>query len=131
LLFDLLTDEEAEDRRNLFDIPLLGGRVVEAVDWALREGSVREPPIRLFGASTGAAVALVAAADDPALVEAVVSRGGRPDLAGEALARIEAPTPLIVEGLDYEVIELDRDALVHRFRSGCHLCGIHSGAAAV
>jgi pimeloyl-ACP methyl ester carboxylesterase len=111
LLFDLLTEEEAEDRRNVFDIPLLGERVVEAVDWASREGSVRELPIGLFGASTGAAAALVAAADDPALVEAVVSRGGRPDLAGEALARVEAPTLLIVGGLDYEVIELNRDAL--------------------
>ena len=104
LLFDLLTEEEAEDRRNVFDIPLLGERVVQAVDWASREGSVRKLPIGLFGASTGAAAALVAAADDPALVEAVVSRGGRPDLAGKALARVKAPTLLIVGGLDYEVI---------------------------
>jgi dienelactone hydrolase len=99
LLFDPLTEEEAEDRRNVFDIPLLGERVVQAVDWASREGSVRNLPIGLFGASTGAAAALVAAADDSALVEAVVSRGGCPDLAGEALARVKAPTLLIVGGL--------------------------------
>lgn len=111
LLFDLLTETEAEDRRNVFDIPLLGARVVEALDWASREGPARGLPIGLFGASTGAAAALVAAAQKPAFVEAVVSRGGRPDLAGEALARVEAPTLLIVGGLDYDVIELNRKAL--------------------
>jgi hypothetical protein len=111
LLFDPLTEEEAEDRRNVFDIPLLGERVVQAVDCASREGSVRKLPIGPFGASTRAAAALVAAADDPALVEAVVSRGGCPDHAGEALARVKAPTLLIVGGLDYEVIELNRGAL--------------------
>jgi putative phosphoribosyl transferase len=111
LLFDLLTEEEARDRRNVFDIPLLGARVVEAVDWASQEGLVRKLPIGLFGASTGAAAALVAAAQKPHLVKAVVSRGGRADLAGEALAQVEPPTLLIVGGLDYEVLELNREAL--------------------
>ena len=108
LLFDLLTSEEADDRRNVFDIPLLGARVREAIAWAA-ESDLHDLPIGLFGASTGAAAALVAAADE-ARVAAVVSRGGRPDLAGEALARVEAPTLLIVGGFDYEVIELNRDA---------------------
>lgn len=110
LLFDLLTEKEAEDRRNVFDIPLLGARVKEAVDWA-GESELRNLPIGLFGASTGAAAALVAAADDEAgRVAAVVSRGGRPDLAGGALKRVKAPTLLIVGGFDDEVIELNRDA---------------------
>ncbi len=108
LLFDLLTAEEAEDRRNVFDIPLLGERVREAIAWAAKS-DLRDLPIGLFGASTGAAAALVAAVDE-ARVAAVVSRGGRPDLAGEALARVEAPTLLIVGGFDYEVIELNREA---------------------
>lgn len=111
LLIDLLTEEEAQDRRNVFDIPLLGDRVVEAVDWAAAEHLVRGLPIGLFGASTGAAAALVAAARRPKLVRAVVSRGGRPDLAGEVLAYVRAPTLLIVGGLDYDVLALNRDAL--------------------
>ncbi|MEF3366178.1 alpha/beta family hydrolase [Methylocystis sp. 9N] len=110
LLFDLLTAQEAEDRRNVFDIPLLGARVKEAIDWA-GESELRSLQIGLFGASTGAAAALVAAADDEGgRVAAVVSRGGRPDLAGEALRRVKAPTLLIVGGFDDEVIELNRDA---------------------
>lgn len=108
LLFDLLTAKEAEDRRNVFDIPLLGARVREAIAWAA-ESDLRDLPIGLFGASTGAAAALVAAAGE-ARVAAVVSRGGRPDLAGDALERVEAPTLLIVGGFDYEVIELNREA---------------------
>lgn len=111
LLFDLLTETEAEDRRNVFDIPLLGLRVSEALDWASSEGPARGLPIGLFGASTGAAAALVAAAEKPALVEAVVSRGGRPDLAGSALPRVQAPTLLVVGGLDFDVIELNREAM--------------------
>lgn len=111
LLFDLLTEEEGRDRRNVFDIPLLGDRVVEAVEWASRAEALRELPIGLFGASTGAAAALVAAAATPALVSAVVSRGGRPDLAEEALPLVKAPTLLIVGGLDDEVMELNRAAL--------------------
>jgi len=109
LLLDLLTAEEGEFRRNVFDIPLLGARVVEAIAWAGAEGDVSRLPIGLFGASTGAAAALTAAADEPR-VAAVVSRGGRPDLAGDALRRVQAPTLLIVGGLDYGVIELNRSA---------------------
>jgi len=111
LLFDLLTPQEAEDRRNVFDIPLLGERVREAVAWASTAKAVDALPIGLFGASTGAAAALVAAAEEPARVAAVVSRGGRPDLAFEALPLVEAPTLLIVGGYDEEVIELNRLAL--------------------
>jgi putative phosphoribosyl transferase len=111
LLFDLLTKEEAEDRRNVFDIALLGGRVVEAIDWAVHQAALRGLPIGLFGASTGAAAALVAAAQAPERVAAVVSRGGRPDLARGALGRVAAPTLLIVGGEDYDVAELNREAL--------------------
>ncbi len=110
LLFDLLTEREAMNRRNVFDIPLLGSRVAEAVSWATSHPDTAQLPIGLFGASTGAAAALVAAAEQPAEVKAVVSRGGRPDLAGQALFRVKAPTLLIVGGHDYEVIELNREA---------------------
>lgn len=110
LLFDLLTVPEAEDRRNVFDIPLLGTRVAEALQWVAGEEDLSALPIGLFGASTGAAAALVAAALAPDLVKAVVSRGGRPDLAGEALASVAAPTLLIVGGLDREVLDLNRAA---------------------
>ncbi|WP_292531298.1 alpha/beta family hydrolase [Methylocystis sp.] len=109
LLYDLLTAEEGEYRRNVFDIPLLGARVVEAIAWAGVESDASGLSIGLFGASTGAAAALTAAADEPS-VAAVVSRGGRPDLAGDALRRVKAPTLLIVGGLDYGVIELNRSA---------------------
>jgi len=108
LLFDLLTEEESRERRNVFDIALLGERVIEAVDWASRSATVKSLPIGLFGASTGAAAALVAAAQRPAKVAAVVSRGGRPDLAGAALPAVRAPTLLVVGGADYQVIELNR-----------------------
>jgi dienelactone hydrolase len=108
LLFDLLTATEGELRRNVFDIELLGARVGEAIDW-MRDSDIAHLPIGLFGASTGAAAALVAAAKEPR-VAAVVSRGGRPDLAGDALRRVLAPTLLIVGGLDYGVIELNRSA---------------------
>lgn len=110
LLFDLLSEREALNRRNVFDIPLLGARVAEAVAWAGGEPGIADLPIGLFGASTGAAAALVAAAELPDTVRAVVSRGGRPDLAGKALFRVEAPTLLIVGGHDYEVIDLNREA---------------------
>ncbi len=111
LLFNLLTAGEEQDRRNVFDIPLLSSRVGEAVGWAATSSDLQELPIGLFGASTGAAAALVAAANEPGLVTAVVSRGGRPDLAGEALVRVKAATLLIVGGLDYDVLELNRRAL--------------------
>jgi pimeloyl-ACP methyl ester carboxylesterase len=111
LLFDLLTAGEERDRRNVFAIPLLSSRVGEAVGWASTSSYVQRLPIGLFGASTGAAAALVAAANEPAPVKAVVSRGGRPDLAGEALAHVKAATLLIVGGLDHDVLELNRRAL--------------------
>ncbi len=111
LLFDLLTPREAADRRNVFDIPLLAGRVEEAVSWAANEEQLSSLPVGLFGASTGAAAALVAAADEPERVAAVVSRGGRPDLAGGALARVRAPTLLLVGGYDEDVLDLNREAL--------------------
>jgi putative phosphoribosyl transferase len=113
LLLDLLTaDEEELDQRSRelrFDIGLLARRLVGAVDWlAARFGG--EPPVGLFGASTGAAGALVAAAERPDRVAAVVSRGGRPDLAGPALERVTAPTLLIVGGADPQVLALNRQA---------------------
>jgi putative phosphoribosyl transferase len=115
LLTDLLTAEEDElDRQTAelrFDIGLLAGRVGAATDWLAEHEPARELPIGLFGASTGAAAALVAAAERAGLVRAVVSRGGRPDLAGEALARVGAPTLLIVGGEDREVLRLNRAAL--------------------
>ncbi|MFR9674196.1 dienelactone hydrolase family protein [Streptomyces sp. TR06-5] len=114
LLFDLLTaDEEREDAVTAglrFDIPFLTGRLVAAVDWLTRNEDVGHLPLGLFGASTGAAAALVAAASRPGTVRAVVSRGGRPDLAGEALERVTAPVLLVVGGLDQQVLRLNRQA---------------------
>jgi dienelactone hydrolase len=114
LLIDLLTSAEEEvDRgsgRYRFDIGLLARRLIAAVEW-LRRGGAPPVPIGLFGASTGAAAALVTAAARPADVAAVVSRGGRPDLAGPALPRVHAPTLLIVGGADRQVLELNRQAL--------------------
>jgi pimeloyl-ACP methyl ester carboxylesterase len=110
LLFDLLTEGEALDRANVFDIPLLSGRMIEAVRWARWEPGSSGRAIGLFGASTGAAAALVAAARAPEDIAAVVSRGGRPDLAGAALAEVKAPTLLIVGGADYVVIDLNEQA---------------------
>jgi dienelactone hydrolase len=110
LLLDLLTEHEAYDRRNVFDIPLLAGRMVEAVRFARSDTELSSLRIGLFGASTGAAAALVAAAQLPQEVAAVVSRGGRPDMAGTALKQVRAATLLIVGGADYGVIELNRDA---------------------
>jgi putative phosphoribosyl transferase len=114
LLMDLLTaEEEAEDVRTArlrFDIGLLAGRVVGSIDWLSAEPALAELPVGCFGASTGAAAALIAAAERPQRVPAVVSRGGRPDLAGDALPRVKAPTLLIVGGNDPQVIELNRQA---------------------
>lgn len=109
LLFDLLTPEEEADRANVFDIELLAGRVIDALDALHAERDAL--PVGLFGASTGAAAALVAAARRPLSVQAVVSRGGRPDLAGDALAAVRAPTLLIVGAADTEVVALNREAL--------------------
>jgi dienelactone hydrolase len=115
LLMDLLTrDEEARDLRTReyrFDIGRLARRVVTAVDWAREHSRLHQLPIGLFGASTGAAAALIAAADRTDAVQAVISRGGRPDLAGDALARVNAPTLLIVGGADTEVIALNQLAM--------------------
>lgn len=115
LLLDLLTREEetidAQTTEFRFDIPRLAGRVVQACDWLGARADLAALPIGCFGASTGAAAALVAAAERPDVVRAVVSRGGRPDLAGSALAAVRAPTLLIVGGANYEVIELNRDAM--------------------
>ena len=112
LLADLLTLEEEEvDRVTAhlrFDIDLLARRVVTLLDWARAHEQLGAHRLGLFGASTGAAAALVAAAERPATVSAVVSRGGRPDLAGAALPRVTAPTLLLVGGLDTQVIELNR-----------------------
>jgi dienelactone hydrolase len=120
LLFDLLTPgEEAIDLRTRhlrFDIQLLSTRLVGATDWLVCERGGAGSSLGYFGASTGAAAALIAATRRPALVGAVVSRGGRPDLAGRALDLVRAPTLLIVGGLDYEVIRLNEDALS---RLGC------------
>jgi dienelactone hydrolase len=113
LLFDLLTEAEAQDRRRVFDIPLLAGRVGEAIAWCDGEADLRALPLGLFGASTGAAAALVAAATRPQRVAAVVSRGGRPDLAMADLPAVRAPTLLIVGGADTEVLALNREALRH------------------
>lgn len=110
LLFDLLSEAEARDRANVFDIPLLGARMGEALHWARAQPELAGLPIGLFGASTGAAAALTAAAEAPADVAVVVSRGGRPDLAGPALARVQAPTLLIVGGEDHVVIGLNEQA---------------------
>ena len=111
LLFDLLTPAEEVDRANVFNIPLLAGRLVDAVRWLQGDAAVAKLPLGLFGASTGAAAALVAAAKLPRRVGAVVSRGGRPDLAGNALDQVHAPTLLIVGGDDFAVIDLNEHAL--------------------
>ncbi len=111
LLFDLLTEFEARDRRNVFDIDLLAERLDQARHWLETEARPDQFALGYFGASTGAAAALVAEAEHPHSVGAIVSRGGRPDLAGEALARVTAPTLLIVGGADYDVLELNQAAL--------------------
>ena len=115
LLIDLLTPaEEAVDNRTAelrFDIGMLAGRLVAVIDWLHRRPDTASLPIGLFGASTGGGAALMAAAARPQAVAAVVSRGGRPDLAGEALAKVATPTLLIVGGFDTPVIQMNRDAM--------------------
>ena len=110
LLFDLLTPQEETDRTNVFDIRLLADRLLAAVRFAMEHEQTRQLTLGLFGASTGAAAALVAAAEEPR-VAVVVSRGGRPDLAGTALGRVHSPTLLIVGGDDTEVLRLNQRAL--------------------
>jgi putative phosphoribosyl transferase len=112
LLFDLLSEAEAHDRRNVFDIPLLAQRVGEAIKWFRGDRRVAHLPIGLFGAGTGGGAAIRAAALSPYEVRAVVCRGGRPDLAGmDALARNRAATLLIVGGADRDVLALNEAAL--------------------
>ncbi len=115
LLLDLLSaDEERREQAGAtlrFDVELLGRRLVAVLDWLAARPATSTLPVGLFGASTGAAAALVAAVERPAAVRAVVSRGGRPDLAGASLGTVRAPTLLIVGGDDAEVLELNREAL--------------------
>jgi putative phosphoribosyl transferase len=115
LLLDLLTArEEQVDLQTMhlrFDIDLLANRLAEATKWSRSNAAVSDLPTAYFGASTGAAAALIAASDLPETIRAVVSRGGRPDLAGSALSRVKAPTLLIVGGDDGPVIELNEQAL--------------------
>jgi putative phosphoribosyl transferase len=110
LLFDLLSPEEEADRANVFDIPLLAGRLGAATAWLRDQEDAPTLPIGLFGASTGAGAALWAAAEPDSPVRAIVSRGGRPDLAGPRLAAVRAPALLIVGGRDATVLEMNRDA---------------------
>ena len=109
LLFDLLTPLEANDRRKVFDVKLLGARLRGATAWIRRHPASQRFGIGYFGASTGAAAALIAAAADDT-IQAVVSRGGRPDLAADALAAVRAPTLLIVGSFDSVVLDLNREA---------------------
>ena len=116
LLLDLLTADEEGDRHNVFDIELLATRLVEATEWAHSTPELSDLSIGYFGASTGGGAALVAASMSPERVSAVVSRGGRPDLAGDALPLVEAPTLLLVGSNDQQVLELNRWAM-QRMRS--------------
>jgi putative phosphoribosyl transferase len=111
LLFDLLTEAESQTRANVFDLPLLAGRLLAATAWLELQPDVVGLRLGYFGASTGAGAALIAAAQAGTRVSAVVSRGGRPDLAGEWLARVHAATLLIVGGQDTVVLDLNRLAL--------------------
>jgi putative phosphoribosyl transferase len=111
LLCDLLTDAEAADRRNVFDVDLLAARLLDAIEHVAGRSDVGRLPVGLFGASTGGGAAIAAAAASGRGVSSVVSRGGRPDLAGETLDRLTSPTLLIVGGRDEEVLRLNRAAL--------------------
>ena len=110
LLFDLLTEQEAADARARFDVPLLARRLLATARWAAKEALPRPAPLGYFGASAGAVAALIAAAQEPAPVAAVVSRGGRPDLADRWLPRVAAPTLFIVGENDHEVLHLNEQA---------------------
>ncbi|SBS70432.1 conserved hypothetical protein [uncultured Mycobacterium sp.] len=110
LLFDLLTPAEERNRANVFDIKLLASRLIAVTDWLAAQPETATLPVGYFGASTGAGAALAAAAEPAVNIDAVVSRGGRPDLAGESLKRVVSPTLLIVGGLDDVVLGLNRQA---------------------
>lgn len=127
LRFDLLAPDEAANRANVFDVEMLASRLIKATTWLGGRADVAHLPVGYFGASTGAAAALIAAARIPSTVSAVVLRGGRPDLAGDWLSLVEAPTLLIVGALDRGVIELNRLA-VGRLRCR-HQLAIVRGAA--
>jgi putative phosphoribosyl transferase len=131
LLLDLLTAEEesldARTHQYQFDVEMLASRVVGATDWVQARSDLHDLPIAYFGASTGAAAALMAAASRPEVVRAVISRGGRPDLVASALPQVVAPTLLIVGGLDEVLIDLNRQAM-QRMRSPVELV-IVQGAA--
>ena len=111
LLIDLLTEREVMDRRLVFDIELLAARLLHATAWLREDGETQALPVGYFGASTGAGAALVAAAREGDGIRAVVSRGGRPDLAAPYLSQVQAPTLLIVGGDDVPVIHMNREAL--------------------
>lgn len=113
LLFDLLTEAEATDRTNVFDIGLLAGRLTDAIRWTAAQPSLAGLRVGAFGASTGAAAALWAAAEPGSPIGAVVSRGGRPDLAAPRLGAVRAPTLLVVGGADTAVLQLNREAATH------------------
>jgi putative phosphoribosyl transferase len=119
-LLDLLTREEELDRRNVFDVPLLAGRLLAASAWVGRQPELTRLPLGYFGASTGAGAALWAAAEAGGRVRAVVSRGGRPDLAGRRLPDVRSDVLLIVGSRDEMVLELNRQAL-HRLRCPAEL----------
>ncbi len=110
LLIDLLEEDEANNREKVFDIPLLAERLQSAANWVLRQPELKFLKLGYFGASTGAGAALVAASRRPSIVSAIVSRGGRPDLAADDLPAVRAPTLLIVGGNDDVVIELNEQA---------------------
>ncbi|MEV0637507.1 dienelactone hydrolase family protein [Streptomyces sp. NPDC050619] len=130
VLMDLLTEREdrtdAVTAEHRFDIPLLGGRLVAVIDWLASQPDTKGLPVALFGASTGAAAALVAAAERPDRILTVVSRGGRPDLAGDALERVRASVLLVVGGEDREVIRLNQQAA--RRLAGPHSLRVVPGA---
>jgi len=132
VLIDLLTpDEEAVDLETAelrFDIPLLGQRLAGITDWIGEQPGLNQLELGYFGASTGAAAALVAAADRPRIVRAVVSRGGRPDLAGAALKEVLAPTLFIVGGDDTVVLDLNRSAMAKLPRQTKHKLEVVAGA---
>ena len=113
MLFDRLTTDEEQDRANVFDVELLGERLIDATKWLRERSDVGHLPVAYFGASTGAAAALWAAAELRHDVAAVISRGGRPDLASRRLADVLAPTLLIVGARDEVVLELNRQAARH------------------
>ncbi len=129
LLFDLLTDEESMDRSHVFDIPMLAGRLTQVGRWSREHPATAELPLGLFGASTGAAAALVAAAELGPDVRAVVSRGGRPDLAADRLDQVTAPTLLIVGRRDESVLLLNRMAAIRL--AGPHELAVIDGAGHV